>query len=75
MGQPSANPLAEFQCTSCGKCCLEGASQLPVVESDIALWEVEAPHILEFVTIRGEPGQRTGSYGVAFASQKKDNPL
>ena len=71
MERQSAKPLADFQCTSCGKCCLEGASQLPVIESDIALWEAEAPHILEFVKMSGEPGQRTGFHGEKFTSQKK----
>jgi len=54
------NDIPGFACTSCGKCCLEGAGQLPVVEADIALWQDHAPHVLEYVTIEGTDGQRTG---------------
>ena len=52
--------IAGFQCTSCGKCCLEGASTLQAVEADIAMWEAHAPHLLKFGTIHGTAGQRTG---------------
>ena len=50
----------EFHCTGCGKCCLEGAGWLPVVEADIARWEAEAPHVLKFVAWEGESGTRRG---------------
>jgi Fe-S-cluster containining protein len=53
-----------FQCTDCGKCCLEGASQLQANEADIALWEKQAPHLLQFVTIHGAFGERTGDLWV-----------
>lgn len=50
----------EFRCTACGKCCLEGAGWLPLVESDIALWEAEAPHLLKYAAWEGDPGERRG---------------
>jgi len=49
-----------FQCNSCGKCCLEGAAELQAVEEDIAYWERNAPELLQYVTLHGEPGARTG---------------
>lgn len=52
--------MTGFKCTDCGKCCLEGAGQLPVVESDIALWENQARHVLKQLTIEGPPGRRNG---------------
>ncbi|MBC8267869.1 MAG: YkgJ family cysteine cluster protein [Rhodospirillaceae bacterium] len=52
-----------FRCTSCGTCCLEGAARLQVTEDDIALWQDQAPHILEFVRLSGRKGQRTGEMG------------
>ncbi|MEX2616535.1 MAG: YkgJ family cysteine cluster protein [Alphaproteobacteria bacterium] len=52
---------AQFTCTGCGKCCLEGAGWLPLAEADIARFEAQAPHVLKYVTWRGEPGARRGS--------------
>lgn len=51
---------AQFNCTGCGKCCLEGAGALPVVEEDIARWEEQAPHVLKSVTWQGKAGARQG---------------
>ncbi len=59
-----------FQCTNCGKCCLEGASQLQANEDDIVLWEEHAPQLLDFVTIRGEPDMRTGNLWPGQNAQK-----
>ncbi len=62
--------IAGFKCTSCGKCCLEGASQLQANEADIALWQEHAPHLLEFVTIHGDAGRRTGDLWIGARSKK-----
>ena len=55
-----ADMTMEFYCTACGKCCLEGAGWLPVVEADIARWETSAPHVLHYVAWEGEAGERRG---------------
>ncbi|MDD9903913.1 MAG: YkgJ family cysteine cluster protein [Rhodospirillaceae bacterium] len=55
-----ADMTMEFHCTACGKCCLEGAGWLPVVEADIARWETSAPHVLRYVAWEGEAGERRG---------------
>ena len=55
-----ADMTMEFHCTACGKCCLEGAGWLPVVEADIARWETSAPHVLRYVAWEGEAGKRRG---------------
>ncbi|MBL6932180.1 MAG: YkgJ family cysteine cluster protein [Rhodospirillales bacterium] len=60
-----------FECTSCGKCCLEGASQLQAVESDIEMWEKNAPHLLAYVTIHGKTGQRTADLWLSFSARKQ----
>lgn len=65
------NEPAEFRCTACGKCCLEGAGWLPVAEADIARFEAEAPHVLEFVTWEGEPGDRRGSLSRSVVSGRE----
>ncbi|NKB58573.1 MAG: hypothetical protein GKS00_19765 [Alphaproteobacteria bacterium] len=61
MADPVTDDVAEFRCTACGKCCLEGAGWLPLVEEDIARLEAQAPQVLKFVTWEGEPGARQGS--------------
>lgn len=33
---------------------------MPLVESDIALWEAEAPHLLKYAAWEGDPGERRG---------------
>lgn len=64
-GENVADPMTDdapvFHCTGCGKCCLEGAGWLPLVEEDIARLEGQAPHVLKYVTWEGEPGARRGS--------------
>lgn len=62
--------IPNFHCTGCGKCCLEGASRLQAVESDIAMWEERAPHLLQYVVIAGEPGDRTGDIWTGPQSAK-----
>jgi len=59
-----------FRCTDCGKCCLEGAGILPVVEADIALWEAHAPQVLDYVKIAGPAGERSGEMGKANKSTR-----
>jgi uncharacterized protein len=54
-----------FQCTNCGKCCLEGASELQATEADLILWEEQAPHLLEYVNVYGALGQRTGDLWIS----------
>ncbi len=61
MAEPAPEVAAAFRCTACGKCCLEGAGQLPVVEADIALWETQVPMVLRYVTWKGETGARQGT--------------
>ena len=51
----------QFSCNGCGKCCLEGAGWLPLVEADIACLEEQAPHVLQYVAWEGAPGERRGS--------------
>ncbi len=61
MAEPAPEVAAAFRCTACGKCCLEGAGRLPVVEADVALWEAQAPQVLKYVTWEGDTGARRGS--------------
>lgn len=61
MADPIIDDAPEFNCTACGKCCLEGAGWLPLVEDDIARLEGQGPEVLKYVTWQGEPGARQGS--------------
>ena len=61
MAGPMTYDAAQFTCNGCGKCCLEGAGWLPLVEADITLFEEQAPHVLQYVTWQGDPGARQGS--------------
>ncbi len=59
-----------FNCTDCGKCCLEGAGRLPVVERDIALWQKHAPQVLNYVKYTGPVGKRRGEMGKSNPSTR-----
>ena len=63
--------IPNFHCTGCSKCCLEGASRLQAVESDIAMWEERAPHLLDYAVIGGAPGERTGDIWIGPHSGKE----
>ncbi len=53
--------ILEFQCTSCGTNCSEGAARLQVTENDTDLWQEQAAHILKFLHLNVRKGHGTSS--------------
>ena len=54
-----------FQCTRCGKCCVEGASRLSASAADLAMWAQNAPHVLAHVAVRNAGGVPQGDLWIS----------
>jgi Fe-S-cluster containining protein len=57
--------IPDFQCTRCGKCCVEGASRLSASEADLDMWARDAPHVLAHVAVRTVEGVPRGDLWIS----------
>ena len=63
--------IADFHCTRCGKCCVEGASRLSASEADLAMWARHAPHVLTYVAVRNVKGVPQGDLWISPRTGKE----